>query len=37
VEFVADNGTDLLKKMVGASPFDAYVGFLQGNKGLAPG
>jgi AbrB family looped-hinge helix DNA binding protein len=36
VEFIEDNGRYLLKKKVGGSPFDRYVGFLRDKKGSEP-
>ena len=33
VEFVEENGKYVLKKIVGVSPFDAYVGFLENQRG----
>jgi hypothetical protein len=36
VEFVEENGTYFIKKKVGASPFDVYVGFLRHKKGSDP-
>ena len=33
VEFVEENGRYVLKKKVKESPFDAYVGFLKGQRG----
>lgn len=36
VEFIEENGVYLLKKKVGASPFDDYVGFLSDKKGSNP-
>lgn len=36
VEFLEGNGGYLLKKKVKASPFDKYMGFLQGQKDSAP-
>jgi AbrB family looped-hinge helix DNA binding protein len=36
VEYLEENGRYLLKKKVKASPFDAYMGFLQNEKGSNP-
>ena len=36
VEFIEENGRYLLKKKLGASPFDRYVGFLRVKKGSEP-